>query len=529
MTDKAAKPVTKPAVAKPELKVVAVPAPEPKKVVAKPPTDLVATGVIAHPKMEPKRRFRLDVQDVMSDPETPNILEEMKKASVASAKFRALVRPMGGYSRGRRSLNEKEVPTLSEVETDKQYERTDFELAATGLWVMGIKLKPVKLGIRKVPSHTALQFGKGFDLQLGDFNPADTWFNYRANVKDVPDTAEFDVYQFEVDGQYFTYLLDSTSKVWIKEDVLDQMVMPWQQARRQVRHDMGAGVILVDTQLFNCLCYNSVTLIGVRGFNSLFSDSTVNNSSEKPEKPDDLPWGNGYRSTWGSEDTRDSNKFRRVYLERSQVTRSTLPPGDYFSSHFTDSKIESPNQARVEHSSMEKAKVKADQSVCLYHANLRNYTLKCKTTAQVANQTLADAYVDIEALWAPNKLSISVFENPLGSSHRSIKMFQIDRETMELTGGVVNDSLRLKLWKGDWETKDEVQTWVTKAMGQYSRWNDDPDQQPQTATDIITKSMISYMVDNIVSRLGVIKTAAQAIAVGRELERDNTQDIFNYF
>ena len=525
------KTVTKPA-AKPELKVVPAKPEAPKEVAvkaSKPPTDLVATGVIKHAKMEPKHRFGGEVHDHMSDPDTPNMLEELTKAGVTNAKFKVLARPMGGFGRSRRFSNDADVPTLSEIETDKQYLRVDFELATTGMWVMGVKLKPVKTGIRKATSHNVRNFGKSFDLELGDLNPAAMWFGYRTNAKDVPDDAVFDVYQFELDGQYFTYLLDATSKVWIKEDTLDQLVLPWQQSRRQVRHDMGGGAILVDSQLFNCLCYNAVTLIGARAFNSLFSDATVNNGSEKPVKPDDLPWGNGGRFNWVPEDSRENQKLRRVYLERSHVTRSTLPPSDYFSSHFTESKIDSNNQVRVEHSSMEKSQVKAEQSVCLYYANLRNYTLKCKTTAQIANQTLADAYVDIDALWAPNKLSVSVFENPLGSSYRSIKMFQIDRETMELSGGVVNDNLRLKLWKGDAETKDEVQAWVTKAMGQYSRWNDDPDQQPQTPTDIITQSMIKYVVDNIMSRLGVIKTAAQAVSVGRELEREHTQDIFNYF
>lgn len=518
MTEKAKeKTVTNPA----ETKAVT------KTVVSKPHTDLVAAGVTKHAKMEKgPLKFGMEALDPISDPDTPNMLEELTKAGVSNAKFKVLVRPMGGFGRSRRFSNDTEIPTLSEIETDKQYLRVDFEVATTGMWVMGVKLKPVKTGIRKSTSHNVRNFGKSFDLDLGDLNPAAAWLGYRTNV---PDDAVFDVYQFELDGQYFTYLLDATSKVWIKEDTLDQLVLPWQQSRRQVRHDIGGGAILVDSQLFNCLCYNAVTLIGARAFNSLFSDATVNNGSEKPMKPDDLPWGNGGRFNWVPEDFRENHKLCRVYLERSHVTRSTLPPGDYFSSHFTESKIDSNNQVRVEHSSMEKSQVKAEQSVCLYHANLRNYTLKCKTTAQIANQSLADAYVDIDALWAPNKLSISVFENPLGSSYRAVKMFQIDRETMELNGGVANDNLRLKLWKGDAETKDEVQSWVTKAMGQYSRWNDDPDQQPQTATDIITQSMIKYMVDNIVSRLGVIKTAAQAVAVGRELERENTQDLFNYF
>lgn len=531
MTEKAKdKTVTKPA-AKPELKVVPVPAPEPKKVVAKPPTDLVATGVIKHAKMEPTHKFKVGPVgsiDTVDDPTTPHVLEELKKAGVTNAKFKVLARPMGGFGRSRQFMRDmSNDATLSDIDTDKQYERIDFEVATTGMWVMGVKLKPVKTGVRKSVDRHARNFGKAIDLNLGDFNPADQWFGYRANSKEVPDDAVFDVYQFELDGQYHTYLLDATSKVWIKEDTLDQMVLPWQQARRQVRHDMGSGVILVDSQLFNCLCYNAVTLIGARAFNSLFSDATVNNGQEKPEKPDDLPWGG--RNSWGVEESRESYKLRRVYLERSHVTRSSLPPGDYFSSHFTDSTINSNNSVRAEHSSMEKSKIKAEQSVCLYHAYLRNYTLKCTGSAQIANQTLADAYIELESLWAPNKLSVSLFENPLGSSYRSIRMFQTDRETMELQGGVVNDKLKVKTWKGDEDTRAEVQAWVIKAMGQYSRWNDDPDQQPQTPTDIITQSMIKYMVDNIMSRLGVIKTAAQAVAVGRELERDNTQDIFNYF
>lgn len=531
MTDKAKdKTVTKAEpVAKPALKVVATPAPAPKKPEAKPPTDLVATGVIAHAKMEPKHRFKMDGEraDISLDPETPHVLAEMKKAGVDNAKFKALARPLGGFGRTHRSNEGMEVPTLSEIETDKYYERADFDAATNGMWVMGVKLKPVQTGIRKHTDTSVRNFGRAFDLKLGDFNPADTWFGYRAYAKDIPEGVTFDVYQFEVDGQYHTYLLDATSKVWIKEDTLDQLALPWQQARRQVRHDIGAGVILSDTQLFNCMCYNAVTLIGVRAFNSLFSDSTVNNAPEKPVKPDDLPWRAS--ASWGVDDIRESNKLRRVYLERSHLTRSRLVPGDYFSSHFTDSQIESSNQVRVEHSSMEKSKVKGENSICLYHATLRNYTIKCTGSVQIANQSLADAYVEMESLWAPNKLSISVFENPYGSSYRAIKMFQIDRETMELVGGVAGEKLKLKLWKSDWEARDDVQTWVTKAMGQYSRWNDDPDQKPQTPTDIITKSMISYIVDNIMSRLGVIKTAAQAITIGRDLEREHTQDIFNYF
>lgn len=525
MTDKVAK--TKPAVEKPVEKTT--PPVELKVVPKKNPLKPAEGDSIAQVAMEaPKRPFQIGVPGDEDDHPTPHVLEAMQKEGITEAKFKNLLRPMGNFGRSTRSSTSSlYTPKLSEIDGSRQYTRTDFETSLTGFWVMGVKLLPIHTGIRKVVPGGRRGFGMAFDMDLG-LDPTNNYFSYRIPTEGISEDTEFDVYQFEVDGKYYTYMLSGNSKVWIKEDTLDQLCMPWHATRRQLNHNQGAGVVLINAQLFNCSCYNAVRIFGGRHFNSLFSDSFVDytpeNKDEGKVRPYHLPWG----ETDG-EAQAEKQKLRRVYLERANVTRSELPAGQYFSSNFTDSRIDCANHVQTETSYLTKAKLKAVSSVSLYAATLTDFTLTATDSIQIGNQTLKDAWIEVDSIFAPNKLCFSVFDNPYGANYRSIRMIMCGRDVLELQGGIGNQRLKIKTWKSEAETRDEVDAWVTKALGQYNRWNDDPEAAPTTPTDLITKSMIQYITDNIMSRLAILKTAMQAIEIGRNLEGRDTQELFNYY
>lgn len=516
MTEKAKeKTVTNPA----ETKAVT------KTVVSKPHTDLVAAGVTKHAKMEKKQspgRFRFEAGGNEGGSDLPAILPSLIKVGQTKAKFNELYAPPGGY---RYTLPKSSdlVPLISDIQTDKQWTKSEFMAGGRGLWIMGIRLVPVKTGVTKTPKDRRFRgpFAPELEMELG-LDSINSHLAYRLDGKDIQDDMEFDVYQFELGGQIHTYLLDKDSAVWLSDDQATLLAMPWLVSKRQLEHKRGAGVVLVGATLINCTCLNSVCVIGGRHTNSLFSDSSVNVWSENGNSNFDLPWG-------GRNEPHDKHNLDNIYLERSHVRNSELARGNYYNATITDSRIEGNNNVRVETSGVTKSRLKAGGSLVLVAANIRSYDITVSSSLQLANQTLENGYLKTESLLAPNKLCISTFENPFGNGSRAVKMVMTDYDCLELSGGVIEERCKLRTWKDDYATRDAVTSWVEKSMGQYQRYNDDPDQSPTTSNDVITKSLIRYMVDNIMSRIGVLKTAMQAIEVSRSLVGPGTLDAFDYF
>jgi len=448
------------------------------------------------------------------------VLDAMVKAGQTKAVFEDLGRPMGHFG-NRKAPKGMYTPKLSDIETDKAYTRGEFNNATHGLWIMGIKLKPVATGVRK-KVNAGPYYSSGFDVDLG-LDPSQNLFTYRSHMVEIKPDMEFSVYQFESEGKIHTYMLDSTSKVWIMEDQTDRLAMPWVTAKRQIRHDMGSAVIMVGATITHSTCYNAVTLIGGVHRACLFSDSSVN-CLEEDKKELDLPWGG--RKHDGRDDSYDLNQ---CYLERTHAIRSKLSGGSYFQSHIRDSKVECPSNVKIDMSHLTNAKLTSNNMIMLHGATLTDYWIRCNRNLLLASQTLKDGNLEVDELFALNKLGISTFDNPFGSSYNVIKLIMVDRDTMELQKGSSMDRCKLRTFKADYALRDDVEAWVEKALATYDRYNDDPDQQPTTSTDIITKSMIRYLVDSIMSRIGVIKTANQAIEIGRMLESREASDMLNYF
>lgn len=422
------------------------------------------------------------------------------------AKFGELRDKQGSIFRDRARTAAKKI--ISEVETGKEYTEKDFEKEERGVFVLGIKLKPVLEGIIV-----------GLDKEKPAINLAPEhggeWFNYRVGRSAFPEGTVFDLFQFELEGHVHSFLVDKESKIWIDQDATGQLVSPWSRNDNMVQHDQGSGSVFYKTKAINCAFYNNVMLKGGEFVRCVISDSSVD-ALPKQDTTDPFGFGAQFPSSTG----RSNNKFEGLYLERSTVVRSALDRGSYFQAHISDSVIESRTHVNLREVQVRNSTVRGTERLVLSHASLHNSHIAGNGQIQVANQTLRDFNLRSEALYATNKLAITNIETPT-NRYREIQMVRVDQQSMEISGGSNNEKFKFKLEEDTWDLKSRLDEWLNVAMNtnQYAAEN------TKASDDPLMSSMIRYVSDTIMSRVRIIKTAQSVVDMADNLEsKDSTRN-----
>ena len=384
----------------------------------------------------------------------------------------------------------------------------DFDKLDNGLVVRGLQLAPVAKDLVYKKDEIVV-FPEGVGAE---------WYPYRFNHVNVPDGTLFDVYVFEMDGRLHTYLLNKGSKAWIDLDVSAQYTNPWQMSKNSVDHKRGANVLMVDAEVRDCVLFNSVTLCGGKYDSCLISDTTIDCSAPKEDD-------GGYRPRYHNQFL---GEYKNSYFERSTLKRSTADQGDYHGVQLTDSNIECKGRVNVKNSTLERSTVRTNQRIALNNANLEHCWINCQNFVGIANQTLRNSHFTTPSVFARNKLAITEIDAPHGR-HRALFLVRTDVNTMELYGGSVGESFKIKLDRDGWELRNEVEEWVGKALPLVSPHDDRPPESKPSNDPLLT-SILRYVVDTIMSRLNVIKSIDSATELTRQLEpRDTTDEFSMYF
>lgn len=435
---------------------------------------------------------------------TGAIVQLAKDSGQTNAKFGELRDKRGDHFRSRALLETKKE--ISEIYTDREYSLKDFEKEEHGVFVLGLKLKPIKTDILAGDG----KLGPVISLpeELGGH-----WFNYRVHRNQIPEGTSFDLYQFELEGHVHTFLVDKESKVWIDHDITGQMVSPWSNPNAAIDHKQGSGVIMHKAVATDCTFYNLCMLLGGEYSRSVISDSTVI-STPKPETSE--PWGpfpsNG----------RSNLKISGVYLERSTISRSSIERGQYFQAHIYDSTIDSRAHIQVREATVRNSTLRGTERLVLDSCNLDRVHIGASGQVQLANQSLNDFTLRSESLYATNKLAITQIDMP-HSRYREIQLVRVDRDTMEVSGAPSGERFKFRLDKDRWELSSELDEWLNKAManGMYDTENS------KASDDPLMASMIRYVSETIQSRIRVIKTATSVIDMADNLETKDSTRNFN--
>ena len=429
-----------------------------------------------------------------------------KESGQTAAKFGELRDKRGDHFRERALLTKKVV---SEIYTDREYTEKDFEKEEHGVFVLGLKLKPVKANI--VAGDGKLEPV----IKLGD-EFGGQWFNYRIHRGNVPEGTVFDLYQFELEGHMHSFLVDRESKVFIDHDITGQMVSPWSIPNDNIDHKLGSGVIFHKATATNCTFYNMCVLLGGTYDRCVISDTTVVSLPKKEERE-----AVQFPSFTGSTG-RSNLKLSRVYLERSTISRSIIEQGQYFSAHIYDSNVESRAHIQIRNAQIRKSTVRGTERLVLDCVTLNSVHIGASGMVQLANQTLSDFSLRSESLYATNKLAITQIDLP-NSRYREIQMVRVDRENMEVSGAPSGERFKFKLDKEHWELHTELNDWLTKAMatGSYDT------ELTKASDDPLMASMIRYVADTILSRVRIIKTANSVVEMAENLESKDSTRHFN--
>lgn len=402
---------------------------------------------------------------------------------------------------------------LSNTESDKVYTLKDFDKEESGLFVLGLKLVPISTGVERVKDKGLLTLQEGMGA---------SWFNYRVSVHEIPVGTLFDIYQFKIAGKQYTVALTDSSKVWLDKDVTDRMATYWFKNKYNISHDQGAGVVVYDATVINCSLFNSVVLKGGRYEECLISSSHIDCTKLEPAETD-VPWGNGGSRGY------PGRTYNGCYFENSYVYRSEVPHGVYYQANLRDSQIETKCHVRLQETRMDQAVVRAPDRVSMNRVTLDKYTIVATHGVEIANQTLRDNYLRVDNIFAPNKLAISSFELPHSNGGRGIWLIRRDERHLELSGGCTSEKLKFLLGKTQWELRNEIDTWLAKALNPSEGYREEGDPQPQEAKDVLSQSVLSYMSGNIISRIEVISTMDAAVSMSRDLQPSGTTDNFGMY
>ena len=426
----------------------------------------------------------------------------LKMGEEFSARFREL---RNSYNhRGFHDLTGENTPIISKIATGEQaIDLKEFSKVTNGVYVLGLRLLPVHSVT--IPNRKQSP-GFGFNAvepKFGGYH-----FNYRLSDVSLPEGEELDIYQFELGGEVFSVMLDKTSKVWIDNDTTSQKNTMWDNDHGQSFEKLkGGGAVVYKSELVNTCFLGSCTFYGGNFVDCLFMNSSVNQLS-KNSNPGDMFIPSVKKF---DEPTVD------VCLDRSHITRAKLPRGRYSHVNFTDVTLESRHFVRVSGTNIDSSTVKGNETLFIAHSNIRNSTIT-GTSIELANQTLRDTYMRNEFIYATNKLAISVFDVP-HVRFREIKLVRINRQEMELDTNSNNQKVKFALDLDLYEIKDLITEHLTKALA--TEVYDGPE-KTKMSDDPLMNSIRSYLVDNIMSRVKIIRSIDSAVEVGNEIENPNS-------
>lgn len=422
---------------------------------------------------------------------------------------------------GRRVITSK--AKLSEV-LRENVSVEEFGGMTSGLVVMGNLLEPAASRLANKLVGGGFRFAVG---ELDEEDPFEGFGSLRGNeyfVVDEKDETPFAIYRFTLNNKPITVMLDPTSKVWIGSETSPDV--DWELRDEGITREGPINVLLKNSIAIDCHFFDGVTLVNTIAKESVLQNSIVARYEQNQLTTNRIAW-NGRRRYHYKFKKDDRCEISNCLLTHMTIDNSDIQAGSYYSGIIRDSIIECPGQIQLYHASVYESTVKANGRLFLGQTSITAVTIESKGNVRLCMPSLRDIYLRTDGIYARNKFAITVIDVPNNPATECYNLVRINQHEVELSIGHRTEKKLIKLGTEQWQLSHELHEWLRKHdVPEANETKGSPD-APRSA---ITESIQKYVVDTIISRIGIINLLDDAVHTARNLERkDMSRHFHRYF